>query len=89
MKEKLTLLCLAEHENPRDGYAYPSHETIARKTGQSVRTVQNHLKALVAARVVTITKRPSEKGAWLRNVYVLRVPQEYRERDPEWMREQG
>jgi DNA-binding transcriptional ArsR family regulator len=89
MKEKITLLCLAEHENPEYGYAFPSHEKIAERTGQSVRTVQTHLKTLVDAGVVVVEKRRSNKGSWLRNVYLLKVPQAYRDTDPEWMREQG
>ncbi|WP_133160222.1 helix-turn-helix domain-containing protein [Cryobacterium zongtaii] len=86
MKEKLTLLCLAEHENPEYGYAFPSHETIAERTGQSVRTVQTHIKTLVQFKAVNIEKRRSERGKWLRNVYLLNVPDSYREKDPEWMR---
>jgi biotin operon repressor len=86
MKEKLTLLCLAEHENPEYGYAFPSHETIAEKTGQSVRTVQTHIATLVARKTVTIEKRQSHKGRWLRNVYYLQVPQSFRDSDPEWLR---
>jgi hypothetical protein len=89
MKEKITLLCLAEHENPEYGYAFPSHETIAERTGQSVRTVQTHIKALVEYKAVTIEKRRGTKGKWLRNVYLLNVPDNYREKDPEWMRWNG
>jgi DNA-binding MarR family transcriptional regulator len=89
LKEKLTLLCLAEHENPEYGYAFPSHETIAERTGQSVRTVQNHVKKLQQLGALSIEKRRSREGRHLRNVYVLHVPHEYRERDPEWMREQS
>lgn len=86
MKEKLTLLCLAEHENPEYGCAFPSHETIAERTGQSVRTVQTHMKTLVMFGAVTIEKRRSTHGKWLRNVYLLKVPDSYRNKDPEWMR---
>ncbi|TFD85007.1 helix-turn-helix domain-containing protein [Cryobacterium lactosi] len=86
MKEKITLLCLAEHENPEYGCAFPSHVTIADRTGQSVRTVQTHIKTLVERKVVTIEKRRSVHGKWLRNVYLLDVPDSYRAKDPEWMR---
>ncbi|TFC00258.1 MULTISPECIES: helix-turn-helix domain-containing protein [unclassified Cryobacterium] len=89
MKEKITLLCLAEHENPEYGYAFPSHERIAERTGQSVRTVQTHIKMLVACGVVTIEKRRGESGKWLRNVYLLEVPDTYRQKDPEWIRWNG
>jgi DNA-binding MarR family transcriptional regulator len=86
MKEKLTLLCLAEHENPEYGYAFPSNDTIAERTGQSVRTVHTHIKTLVEGKAVVIEKRRSKQGQWLRNVYLLNVPDSYREKDPEWLR---
>ncbi|TFC03634.1 helix-turn-helix domain-containing protein [Cryobacterium mannosilyticum] len=85
MKEKLTILCLAEFENPEYGYAFPSHETIAERTGLSTRTVQTHMKTLVLFGAVTIEKRRSG-GKWLRNVYLLNVPDSYRQKDPEWLR---
>lgn len=84
--EKLTLLCIAESENAEYGYAFPSYDWIAQKTGQSVRTVQTHVKTLEQFKAFRIEKRRSPKGKWLRNVYVLNVPQDYRDRDPEWER---
>jgi DNA-binding MarR family transcriptional regulator len=84
--EKLTLLCLAENENAEYGHSFPSHEHIAKRTGQSVRTVQNHLKTLKAANAFKLEKRRSQSGKWLRNVYVLQVPDSYRQKDPEWQR---
>jgi len=89
MKEKVTLLCLAEHENAEYGYAFPSHETIAERTGQSVRTVQTHIKTLQKNKALTIEKRRGVSGSWQRNVYLLNVPDSYREKDPEWMRHNG
>lgn len=85
MKEKLTLLCLAELENAEYGYAFPSHERIAELTGQSERTVRTHLKALEVGGAIRIEKRPSSRGRWMRNVYVLNVPEKYRETDEQWM----
>lgn len=87
--EKLTLLCIAESENAEYGYAFPSYEYIAERTSQSVRSVQTHVKHLEEARAFSIEKRRSPKGKWLRNVYVLNVPAEYREKDAEWERWQG
>ncbi|GHD50700.1 hypothetical protein D9V29_11810 [Mycetocola manganoxydans] len=84
--EKLTLLCLAEFENAEEGFAYPSHQTIANWTCQSIRTVQNHLGALENLHLFSVEKRRSSRGRWLRNVYVLNVPASYRETDPEWKR---
>lgn len=85
--EKVTLLYLAEMENAEEGCAYPAVKTIAENTGQSVRTVDGHLKTLVAANAIRVEKRHrSRDGRWLRNTYLLQVPEVYREKDPEWMR---
>lgn len=84
-KEKLTLLCLAEMENATDGYAYPSQKYIAEMTGQAERTVRTHLEELERLGLIAKEKRRSDHGRWARNVYVLRVPAEYREKDKEWM----
>lgn len=87
--EKLVLLCLAEHENPQLGYAFPSQERIAEWTGQSSRTVREHLASLEIVGAFFMEKRRSPKGRWMHNVYVLEVPEKFRESDPEWIREQG
>jgi len=87
--EKLTLLCIAELENCVGGFAYPSMEYIAQRTSQSERTVRTHVATLLAVGAFTIERRRSRKGRWLRNVYVLNVPDEYRESDPEWLAYQG
>jgi hypothetical protein len=83
---KSVLLCLAEHENAEFGYAFPGQETIAHLTCQSVRSVRTHLKSLEALGAFTLEKRHSARGPWLQNVYVLKVPDKYREEDPEWLR---
>ncbi|CAN5381067.1 hypothetical protein BH09ACT6_BH09ACT6_18720 [soil metagenome] len=88
-KEKLTLLCLAEHESAEYGYSFPSHERIADRTGQSTRTVQTHIRTLAERGAITVTKRKRQNGQYLRNVYYLDVPESYRENDPEWVRLQG
>jgi hypothetical protein len=85
--EKITLLFLAEMENAIEGCAYPTVATIAEKTGQSVRTVDGHLQDLLAHRAISVEKkRRSRDGRWLRNTYVLHVPDEYRQTDLEWQR---
>ena len=43
---KFVLVALADYAN-EDGHAYPSIETIARKTGMNPKTVRNHLAELV------------------------------------------
>jgi DNA-binding MarR family transcriptional regulator len=88
--EKVTLLYLAEMENAVQGFAFPSVETIALKTGQSKRTVITHLATLEQRGAISRGKAaPRRDGKWLRNTYVLHVPEENREGDPEWQREQG
>jgi hypothetical protein len=83
--EKLTLLCLPEHENAEEGFAYPSYETIAGRTGLSVRSVQTHVKALERYGAIVIGKKNrSRGGTWLRNTYELNVPAAYRDSDPKW-----
>lgn len=84
-KEKLTLLALAELENAEEGCAFPSHQYLAEMTGQSERTVRNHLTALKRAGLVTVSKRRSSQGRWSRNVYLLPVPESFRDSDKEWM----
>lgn len=84
--EKLTLIFLAEMENAEEGCAFPSHETIAKATCQSVRTVQDHLKALGEMNAFNVQRRRTRSGKWLRHVYYLNVPDSYREKDPEWLR---
>lgn len=85
--EKVTLLYLAEMENAEEGCAYPTIATIAENTGQSTRTVNVHIATLVEAGAIRIEKKHrSRDGRWLRNTYVLHVPETYRENDPAWMR---
>lgn len=86
--EKLTLLCLAEDENAEEGYAFRSQENIAERTRQTDRTVRRHLKVLEAAGAIRIEKRRRRGGTWANSVYILSVPSPYREKDPEWMRNQ-
>ncbi|WP_230670718.1 helix-turn-helix domain-containing protein [Rathayibacter sp. Leaf248] len=84
--EKFVLVYIAEMENVEEGFAFPSHDTIADVIGCSVRTVQSHTATLATAGAFTIEKRRSRSGKWFRNVYVFDVPQRFRDSDPEWMR---
>ena len=86
--EKLTLLCLAEDENAEEGCAFRSQENIAQRTRQSDRSVRRHLKLFEAVGVIKITKRRRRTGKWAHSVYELNVPSSYREKDPEWVRNQ-
>jgi len=87
--EKLVLLCLAEHESAEEGYAYPSYERVSQRTGLSVRSVQTHVHALEAYGILEVDKARGSNGRWMRNVYVLRVPEVYRDKDDKWRALQG
>ncbi|PPG53750.1 hypothetical protein C5C24_01740 [Rathayibacter sp. AY2B3] len=83
--EKLILLFLGDMENVREGWAYPSRETIAEETMQTVRSVSTHIKTLELADLITVGKRRSSSGKWYRNVYILAVPDELRDADDAWL----
>ena len=87
--EKLVLVCLAELENAELGYSFPNQATIAEWTSQSARTVREHLASLEFCGAFSIEKRRSPGGRWPHNVYVLDVPEEFRQDDPEWLRNHG
>ncbi|OIH95099.1 helix-turn-helix domain-containing protein [Curtobacterium sp. MCBA15_001] len=86
--EKLVLLCIAEHENAEEGYAYPSYERIAQRTGLSVRSVQEHVKTLEFTGAFKIERRRRRDGQYYRHLYLLNVPDEYRSADPAWTGQQ-
>jgi len=67
---KLVLLCLADHMNGQSGRCHPSVPTIAKMTGQSVRTVQRKLQLLTEIGLVRIERR-SQGVEPLSNAYAL------------------
>jgi hypothetical protein len=72
---KLLLLALANYADA-SGRAYPSQETLARDTEQSVDTVQRQIKQLVNLGLIRVEKRPGVKGQWAGRVYYLGLPKE-------------
>ncbi|MCD0417271.1 helix-turn-helix domain-containing protein [Rubrivivax sp. JA1024] len=72
---KLLLLALANYADPA-GRAYPSQDTLARDTEQSVDTVQRQIKQLVNLGLIRVEKRPGHKGQWAGRVYFLSLPKE-------------
>ena len=60
---KLTLLALANYADHR-GICWPTQETLARDTEQSVDTVQRRLKSLVKLGLVRVETRPGGRGQW-------------------------
>lgn len=87
--EKLTLLCIAEHESTVEGCAFPSYTRISEKTGLNVRTVQRHVRVLAECGLLRVEKQRRASGQWLSHVYYFdTVPVEYREQDKAWMAQQ-
>ena len=66
--EKLVLLAITDFVNDEKGYAWPSQETLATKTGLSRQTVNKVIKRLVR-RNILISMRRSEKGKSTSNLY--------------------
>ncbi len=84
--EKLTLLCIAEHENAADGCAYPSYQRISDQTGLNVRTVQRHVKVLATCGAFRVEKQRRAGGQWYSHLYYFEnIPAEFREIDAAWM----
>ncbi|WP_181769462.1 helix-turn-helix domain-containing protein [Bradyrhizobium sp. UNPA324] len=67
---KLTLLALANYAD-HEGVCWPTQETLARDTEQSVDTVQRRLKALVKLGLVRVETRPGGRGQWDGRKYYL------------------
>ena len=66
--EKFVLLAITDFVNDEKGYAWPSQETLASKTGLSRQTVNKVIKRLVG-RNILISMRRSEKGKSTSNLY--------------------
>lgn len=88
--EKLTLLCIAELENPVEGCAYPSYQHISEQTGLNVRTVQRHVRTLAACGLFRVEKQRRQGGQWFSHLYFFdAIDDEYREQDRAWMAQRG
>ena len=75
------LVCCAGNK----GNCWPSLETISRKTGLSVSTVQEHLKILEQRQLVSKSRHRIDGGWGKNNVYILLSldnPEVYRELKP-------
>ena len=68
---KLTLLALASYATEADGVAWPSQQTLADATEQSVDSIQRHLRLLEQLGLISIERRQRRGGAGSRNVYRL------------------
>lgn len=72
--QKVVLLVLASHHNPKDAKCYPSQDLLSIETGLSRRAVQMALKALEESGHIGVTKS-REHGKWAKSSYALRMAQ--------------
>ncbi|MBQ2263238.1 MAG: helix-turn-helix domain-containing protein [Loktanella sp.] len=70
--QKVVLLILASHHNPKDDKCFPSQELLAWETGLSRRAVQIALKSLVKSKHVEVEKK-RHKGQWSSCFYRLHM----------------
>jgi len=70
--KRLVLLAIADNAND-EGYAWPSQQTLASKTGLSVRSVQVHIAELVQEGWLSIARVPRRAGRWSRNAYQMQL----------------
>lgn len=71
----LTLLAMTRWMAPEDGHCYMSQETLAKVTGQSLRTVNRNIRAAYNQGWLHIEKKPREgKKKYYRNEYLTTVP---------------
>jgi hypothetical protein len=70
---KFVLVALAGFAD-EDGFCYPSQETLAKMTGQDVRSVKRHLKALEADEVIKRQPRWKRAGGRNSDGYTLQAP---------------
>lgn len=73
--QKVLLLVLASHLNPKDGRCFPSQETLAWETGLSRRGVQVAAKALVKSKHISVGKE-RKSGQWAGSIYRIHMPEQ-------------
>lgn len=69
---KVLLLVLANYADEQ-GICWPSQETLAKGTEQSVDTVQRQLRKLAEMGLIEIVKRPLGRGRWSGRTYRLNM----------------
>jgi SOS-response transcriptional repressor LexA len=70
---KVLLLVLANYAD-EDGICWPSQETLAKGTEQSLDTIQRQLKKLEQKELITVAARPQGRGRWPGRTYKLNMP---------------
>lgn len=74
---KVVLFSLAQYASEK-GESWPSQEVIARKTCQSIDSVQRRLKEMVQGGYLHLVKRKSDCGTQITNLYILLMDDETR-----------
>jgi Helix-turn-helix domain len=69
---KVLLLILANYAD-EDGICWPSQETLAKGTEQSLDTVQRQLRKLAAIGLIAVAVRPQGRGRWPGRTYKLNM----------------
>jgi len=72
--QKLLLIMLASHVNPKTRQCNPSHATLANECGMGITAVKTHLRSLEANGLITV-QRTSKDGIKQSNHYTLSTPQ--------------
>ena len=91
---RLVLFVLALHMNQEGGNAFPSQETIAKRSGLSVRSVRRHLDAAAKADWLRISQKARPGKSWFVHEYLAVIPDKLKElyaskpweEDSEWRR---
>jgi hypothetical protein len=91
---RLVLFVLALHMNQQGLNAFPSQETIAKRSGLSARAVRTHLRRAEKAHWLKIYQKPRKGQAWFVHEYVACIPDNLIElctskpweEDPNWQR---
>ena len=70
---RLVLVSLWKHMDQK-GYAWPSHKTLARRSGLSERCVGDHIRRAEREGWLRIGEREQKGAAWRSHAYVATVP---------------
>lgn len=71
--QKLILIMLASHVNPKTRQCNPSHATLARECGMGITAIKKHLSAIEKAGLIQV-QRTTKEGLKQSNHYTLSTP---------------
>jgi len=72
--QKLLLIMLASHVNPKTRQCNPSHATLAQECGLGITAVKTHLRSLEQSGLISV-QRTSKDGIKQSNHYALSIPE--------------